>query len=198
MRNPRRRLAMVAGALATVTTSSFAGSTPAAAKAVTVRLGDTLSSIASHNHTTVAALAAANGIKDPNRIVAGSVLQLPGPPAPTATPGGASGPGPGANAPGAPLTVTVHLGDTLSSIASHNHTTVAALAAANGIKDPNRIVAGSVLQLPGPPVTAATPGGASGPGPGANAPGAPLTVTVHLGDTLSSIASHNHTTVAAL
>ncbi|HUO49304.1 MAG TPA: transglycosylase SLT domain-containing protein, partial [Acidimicrobiales bacterium] len=48
----------------------------------------------------------------------------------------------------APLTVTVHLGDTLSSIASRNHTTVAALVAANGIKDPNKIVAGTVLRLP--------------------------------------------------
>ena len=93
------------------------GATPAAATpgTVTVRLGDTLTSIASRSHTTVAALAAANGITNPDRIVAGTVLHLPGTAAPST---GASGPGPGANATGAPQTVVVRLGDTLSAIAA--------------------------------------------------------------------------------
>jgi LysM repeat protein len=128
-------------------TTALAGAAPAAAQAVSVHIGDTLSSIASHNHTTVGALVAANGIKDPDRIVAGTVLQLPGPPPPAAS-ANAQGQGPATNAPGAPLTVVVRLGDTLSSIASHNHTTVGALVSANGIKNANRIVAGTVLRLP--------------------------------------------------
>lgn len=36
----------------------------------------------------------------------------------------------------------------LSAIAATHHTTVAALVARNGIKDPNRIAVGQVLRLP--------------------------------------------------
>lgn len=44
----------------------------------TVRSGDTLSAIASKNHTTVAALASLNHIANPNRINVGQVIKLPG------------------------------------------------------------------------------------------------------------------------
>ncbi|MFY0582220.1 LysM peptidoglycan-binding domain-containing protein [Cystobacter fuscus] len=56
-----------------------------------VRSGDTLSAIAQRYHTTVGALAQANGIKNPNHILAGQKLTVPGggalpAPAPAATP----------------------------------------------------------------------------------------------------------------
>jgi len=43
-----------------------------------VRSGDTLSAIAAQHHTTVAALAKANGIKNPDKISSGQTLTLPG------------------------------------------------------------------------------------------------------------------------
>ena len=43
----------------------------------TIKSGDTLSQIASANNTTVEALAKANQIADPNKIMAGNVLKLP-------------------------------------------------------------------------------------------------------------------------
>ncbi len=42
-----------------------------------VRKGDSLTSIAAHLHVTVAALASANHLRDPNRIAAGSALVVP-------------------------------------------------------------------------------------------------------------------------
>jgi LysM repeat protein len=150
----------------------------AAATSVTVEPGETLSALAQRYGTTPAALAAANGINNPDLIVAGSVLRIPGPGAPAAT---AAAPSP------AFTTVEVRPGETLSALAQRYGTTAAALAAANGISDPNRIKAGMVLQLPGQvsgtATTAVTMVGS---------------ITVHAGDTLTSLAAHYGTTTAAL
>jgi LysM repeat protein len=167
----------VAVTLLSTVTLILTAATPAAAApagTVTVRLGDTLAAIAARTHTTVAALAVANGIANPNRIVAGTVLRIPGTGAPST---GASGPGPGANAAGAPQTVVVRVGDTLSAIAARTHTTVRALVAANGITNPNRIIAGTVLRLPVSTMALASysaplPSGASGAGGSGGAGGA--------------------------
>lgn len=43
-----------------------------------IKRGDTLSAIAARNHTTVSALASANGIKNVNLIQAGAKLRIPG------------------------------------------------------------------------------------------------------------------------
>src|SRR5579871_2906837 len=59
----------------------------------------------------------------------------------------------GGASPAAAATVTVQRGQTLSQLAAQLHTTVAALAAANGITNPDRVLAGAVLQVPGAPVT---------------------------------------------
>lgn len=65
---------------------------------------------------------------------------------------------PSAPLPGAPTTpgpaapggnYTIKSGDTLSAIAAQHNTTVAALAAANNISDPNKIQAGATLTIPG-------------------------------------------------
>jgi LysM repeat protein len=111
---------------------------PAPASFHVVQVGETLALIAAANGTTVAAIAAANGITDPNRIAAGIRLRIvgidtPAPPAPKAA-GGAR-------------THVVRPGDTLASIARRYGTTVAELARANGVKNPNVIRIGAQLQV---------------------------------------------------
>jgi LysM repeat protein len=159
---------IVAGSTLQVPSSATASS-----NRVVVRQGQTLSSIAANNGTTVAGLEALNGITNPNHIVIGSTLQIPSAPSASVAASGNS--------------VVVAAGQTLSSIAANHSTTVAALEALNGIANPNHIVIGSVLQLPGRMSVAS----------GAVAPSG-NSVVVRAGQTLSSIAASNGTTVAAL
>ena len=107
-----------------------------------VRTGDTLSSIANRLGTSVAALARDNNIANPNLIVAGTRLRV----------GGGGG---GSVTTGAPAPVvrsashTVRAGETLSSIATRYGTSVTALAKRNGIANPNLVVVGTKLAVPG-------------------------------------------------
>jgi len=135
-----------------------------------VRSGETLGSIAQRNGTTVQALVEANGIANPNLIIAGTTLKVPG-----AAGGGSSSAG----------SHTVAAGDTLASIAARYGTTVSAIASANGISNPNLIVVGRSLQVSG----AARP---STPAPGASSEGRQLAGqrhTVQRGDTIAGIAA---------
>lgn len=143
---------------------------PAPGGTYTVRPGDTLGGIAAANGTTVAALAALNGIANPNLIIVGQVLRLSGGSAPAPTPAPAGG------------TYTVVAGDTLSGIAQRYGTNYQTLAAMNGITNPNLIRVGQVLKVPG--------GGAAAP--------KAKTYTVKSGDNLSTIAKNNGTDVATL
>ena len=111
-----------------------------AAATYTVRPGDTLGIIAKRSGVSVAALAGANGIKDPNRIYAGQQLVIPG-----AKPG----PAPGGR-------YTVRSGDTLGAIARRHHVSIGALAKANGIANPNVLRVGQVLVVPGGAAVGAT------------------------------------------
>ncbi len=168
------RAAIIGTVLAVaVVAFSFA---PLSAATVRVAPGETLLGIAGQYGTTVAAFEAANNLTDPNTILAGSVLQVPGT-------GGAVADTP-------KNTVVVERGQTLSSIANSFDTTAAALASANKLVDPNNIVVGSVLWIPGPgsPAPAVTTAsGTSG-----------ATVTISPGQTLTSIAADHGTTVAML
>lgn len=134
--------AVAAGAFA------VAGVATANADTITVQAGDTLSKLARANGTTVDALAKANGISNPNLIFVGQQLQTEGtanaaaPAQPAATQPAASAPASSANG-----TYTVKAGDTLNRIAAANGTSVAALAAANGIQNINLIAVGQVLKL---------------------------------------------------
>ena len=170
---PRRRIAgaMAAAGLAGV---ALASAGTAAAASVTISPGQSLASIASLHHTTVGQLAAANHIANPNLVIAGQVLQIPGT---------VASPTPAASSP----TVRISAGQTLSSIAARYHTTVAQLAAANGMRNPNLVIAGQVLRVQGDAIPAS-----------AASRGAPGTVTIAAGETLSSIAARFHTTVAQL
>jgi N-acetylmuramoyl-L-alanine amidase len=105
----------------------------------TVRSGETLSHIAADHGTTVQALAAANRLANPHLIMVGQVLALPN--------GGPAAAGPMA---AATTSYKVRSGENLASIASRFGTTAAALANANGIKNPNLVVVGTVLTIPAP------------------------------------------------
>ncbi|HEX5501821.1 MAG TPA: LysM peptidoglycan-binding domain-containing protein [Thermomicrobiales bacterium] len=110
----------------------------AAAGAYTVQPGDTLSEIAEAYGVPLATLVAANGIADPNLIVVGTDLAIPG-----------AGAGPASPAPAPEALYRVQAGDTLAGIAAASGTSLAALLAANPqIPDPNLIVVGQVVRLP--------------------------------------------------
>jgi putative chitinase len=101
-----------------------------------VQRGDTLYSIARRYGTTVEAIAAANGIANPNQIRVGQKLTIPtsGSPAPVPPSGG--------------TTYVVQPGDNLFRIALRYNMSYLYLASYNGISDPSRIYVGQVLRIP--------------------------------------------------
>ena len=121
----------------------------AAARTYSVQRGDTLSAVSRRFGVSVADLAAANGLADPNHIRYGATLSIPERGAAPTAPAQAPDP--------AAATHVVQPGEHLARIASKHGTTVAALAAANGLADPNHVVAGSRLVLPAPPVAVQGP-----------------------------------------
>jgi LysM repeat protein len=106
------------------------------ASSYVVRPGDTLSGIARRLGVSVAALTDANGIRDPNRVYAGSSLSVPG--------GVAA-----ASAPAAGRAHVIASGDNLSRIATRYGTSIGAIVAANGLRDPNHLRIGARLTIPG-------------------------------------------------
>ncbi len=161
-------LAVAAGPVSIAAAAAPVGPT------VRIAAGETLSAVAARFHTTAAQLAAANGLRDPNIVVAGQRLRLPGS-GPTTT-----------QTPTPSATVRIAAGETLSIVAARFHTTAAQLAAANGLRNPNFVVAGQVLRVQGA-------GAVNAP-----APGSAVTVRIAAGETLSAIAARFHTTVAQL
>ncbi len=141
--------------------------------------GETLSGIAAANGMQVARLAAANGLAWDAVVIAGQSLQVPPrdglytsttgqtmgyatstTPQPAATGTPAATPASTATPQSQPAAQRatssgggrghyVSPGETLAIIAARLGTTVAALAAANGIANPNHILAGSTLRAPG-------------------------------------------------
>jgi N-acetylmuramoyl-L-alanine amidase len=143
-----------------------------------VRSGESLHTIARQHGTTVSALVEANGISNPNLILAGQSLVIPG----AGGGGGTAAPDSGAS------TYTVRPGDTLAGIAARHGTTVSAIAAANGITNPNLIRIGRTLQLAR--TIAQAPGGAApaaSPSSGPQLPG--QRHTVEPGQTIAGIAA---------
>lgn len=151
------------GSTASPSGGSAPAPSPVASGSYTVVSGDTLSGIAARFGTTYQALAAINGIADPNKINVGQVIKLTG---------GAAAPAPVANG----QSYTVVSGDTLSGIGAKYGIGYQAIADANGIADVNKIYPGQVLRIPGTNV----------PAP---APAAGIVYVVQSGDTLSGIAS---------
>lgn len=135
----------------------------------TVQPGDTLSAIAARFGVTVTAVAEANHIVNPNLINVGQVLTIPG-----ASDDSAPAPAPDSDPEPAPAesgTYVVQAGDSLAQIAAGYGVTVAAVAQANGINNPNLIYPGQVLAIPG--AGASAPPAASAPAPPPQATPAP-------------------------
>lgn len=130
---------------------------PARPQQVIVQPGDTLSGIAVRFYGSpdaVERIRAANNLPDPDRILAGTTLLLPPADGPTT---------PGASGSSSARRVRVAPGETLSAIAEREYGSAAyapALAAANGIADPDRVLAGATLTLPPVlPLAVAVPAG---------------------------------------
>ncbi len=135
----------------------------------TVAWGDTLFSLARKYGTTVDAICQANGLANPTDIYAGERLIIPTAYAPTAP--AESG-----------ATHTVQAGQNLYRIALRYGVSVKALVELNGLYNPDQIVAGQRLTIPGSAVTSSMayqPQHAS------------TTHKVRRGETLASIA-HRH------
>ncbi len=122
-----------------------------------VQRGENLFRIALRYGLTTQALAAANGIANPNRVYVGQRLTIPG------SSGTSPAPEPSPEPAPSDQTYTVKRGDTLSAIALRYGVSMWALAQANGISNPSLIYVGQVLQIPS--------GGSPAPAP--PAPSAP-------------------------
>lgn len=151
---------------------------------VVVKPGETLSEIADRHGVSLTRLMQANGIANPDLVVAGTRLVLPGSGASSGN-RGSSGRSGG--------TVTVQPGDTLSDIAARHGMSVNRLMQVNGITNPDLVVAGTRLVVNG---------GSGGTGrrtaaaPAPSLPTAPY--TVKSGETLSEIADRFGTTTDRL
>ena len=152
-----------------------------AAENYVVQSGDTLSQIAQDYDTTVNAIASENNILNPDFIVTGQTLTIPG-----------TNGSDGSDDTSSSTSYTVQSGDTLSQIAQDYGTTVDALASENNIANPNLIYVGQVIDIPG------TDGNGGSDGGSGEDTSSGSTYTVQSGDTLSVIARDYGTTVDAL
>jgi LysM repeat protein len=128
--------------LAIPSTGATASTASASDRDYTVKPGDTLVSIARSFGVSMAAIAQANGIANPDLLVVGQKLVIPG------VSSGGSEPAP-APRPSSGTNYVVQSGDTLGQIAARYGTTAAAIARANGLTSPDLIRVGMRLVIPG-------------------------------------------------
>jgi N-acetylmuramoyl-L-alanine amidase len=144
---------MVFGALGGLVVSGAASG-----RVHTIQRGETLGTIARQYGVSLSALARANGLADPNRIMAGRTLAIPGPGGPSpsapAAPGGSAAAG---------WSHELQSGETLEQVARRFGVSVSALAAANGIANPDFVRAGTVLRIPSGATKGATAPAAARP-----------------------------------
>lgn len=150
----------------------------------TVRGGDTLSELAARYGVSVDSLTEVNSIENPNYIVVGQTLTIPGQSDEAAAPAPS---GTSSSGGGEVTTHVVDSGESLSDIAKRHGLSVEDLAAANGLTDVNRVWAGSMLRV------AAEPPPAPGVGSGGGEEGS---YTIQPGDSLADIAGQFGTTVS--
>jgi len=123
----------------------------AAAGSYTVRWGDTLTTLAKRFGTSVRSLAEANGLADPNRVLAGRTLSIPGNGASSAKAASTKATASRPATPVAPPT-SVHVvaqGENLTTIAAHAGTTVQKLLELNHLTNADHLVPGQKLIVPG-------------------------------------------------
>ncbi len=118
-----------------------------------VRRGDRLSSIAARYGTTVSYLASLNGLRNPNFIWVGQRLKVPSSSATAVS----------SQDQGSTTLHVVQRGEILASIARKYGTTVAAIAAANGLANPSFIYVGQRLTIPAGSVSPPSSSGPSAP-----------------------------------
>jgi murein DD-endopeptidase MepM/ murein hydrolase activator NlpD len=158
-----------------------------------VEPGDTLAAIAAKHGASVGDLVEANDLDDPNIIVVGEVLRIPG------------------TDDAEPTYHIVQRGETLAQIATRYGTTTAKLAAANGIANIDRIISGTTLNVGagaagesgGDDRSDASAGSAGSDEPerGSDEPlvvGRTTSYIVQVGDTLSQLADRFGASVARL
>jgi murein DD-endopeptidase MepM/ murein hydrolase activator NlpD len=122
---------------------------------IIVGTSDTLEALARRYNVTPAAILAANGYKGPRALSPGQQLVIPHP----ATIAAAPSPAAPASKPvaAAPSVHVVNPGDTLASIARHNHVSVAELAKANNLDATAKLRLGTKLTVPGVKTAAVAP-----------------------------------------
>lgn len=175
--------------------------TAAANYAHVVTRGESLASVAAADGLSVGQLAAANGLSPTSQLVLGSTLQIPpqGAANAVAAPAGATATGttsaeeageapdgdePSATGTPAALSTStggyvVRPGDTLTAIAAANGLSVSQLAALNGLRPTDVLLAGSTISLGGgpaaaTPVASRTPAVSAGPAAGGAQPTAEM------------------------
>lgn len=134
------------------------GSTPSDVT-ITVADGDTVGNLAEHYGISSAAIVIANSLSNPNLIVVGQSLVIPGGggsasanstatyASTSATSSSDSGSSQASTANDA--TVTVQDGDTINKLADHYGVSAASIISANSLSDPNMIIVGQSLKIPG-------------------------------------------------
>jgi len=126
---------------------------------IIVGTADTLDSLAQHYNVTPAAILQANGYKGPRTLSPGQQLIIPSQAVAAAPALSAPASKSVAAVSAAPSVHFVNRGDTLLSIAHHNHVPVAELAKANGLEPQAKLKIGSKLTVPGAKTAAVTPAG---------------------------------------
>lgn len=187
--NTLLRRAAIAVALLTVALVGFAPRAHAEDDLHVVRAGELLTTIAARYDVDVQELAALNGIDNPNMIMPGQSLLIPG--TRRANPHGA--PALSATLPADDGYHTVQAGDSLSTIALRYDMSLGDLLRLNGLSDPGYIWVGQRLRV----TARATP--LSTAAPAADTP--QLSANIHVvqaGDSLSEIAQTYGTTVEEL
>jgi N-acetylmuramoyl-L-alanine amidase len=174
--------------LAAFAALAFAGS--AAAAIHVVAPGETLTSVAAVDGLSVAQLAAANGLSTTAELISGQTLTIPPQTAGALwSAGTATATQPVTANEGA---YVVQPGDTLTAIAERAGTTIASLAAVNGLNPNAYLLTGTVLKLDGIAATGAATGvaapGSTGSTAGTGQPPYPTPETVSAGE-VGSIAS---------
>jgi LysM repeat protein len=136
----RRARALAVGSVLALTVALFSVE-------YTVQRGDTLGEIARDHNVTVSDVVGLNAIANPDLIIPGQVILIPG-------------------VDGNPETVhVVTRGETLSRIASTYGSSAASIARANSLRNPNLIIPGQQLHIPATgkaPAAAAATGGSDG------------------------------------
>jgi len=128
--------------------SAYSGGSSGGGGVYVVRRGDTLYSIARRYGTSVQAIVSANGLRNASFIYSGQRLTIPGSSGGSSSGGGTSSSRGGGAAPSSGAVHIVRRGETVSSIAWHYGTSVAAIASANGLRNPSLIYVGQRLTIP--------------------------------------------------